>query len=124
MSNILEDLRAYRLARNKAEGVDPSAYTEDQADKAMCGLLAHTTEELFELLMCINRKAWKPMPSIRGTSEESQILRTQALEELADVLLMLHAFTNAAGITEDEVLVALRYKTAKNLARLDHICNQ
>ena len=124
MSSILEDLRAYRLARNKAEGIDPSAYTEDQADKAMCRLLAHTTEELFELLMCINRKAWKPMPSIKGVSEESKVLRSQALEELADVLLMINAFTDAAGITEDEILASLRYKMSKNLARLDHICNQ
>lgn len=121
--NVIEAVSNYRTERNRREGLVPAELTDSEADKLMCSLISHTMEEIVELLMCINRKSWKPLPSIRGKSEESLALRANALEEFADVILMLQAFADIACITFDEVATALQYKMHKNLNRQDHSCN-
>ena len=120
--NLLQKLTDYRAERNRREGFDPKQLTDAEADKAMVTLIQHAGEELTELLMCLNRKAWKPLPSIR--SEAGAEYRVHAVEELADVLLMLDAFRDMAGISMCEVAKALEAKMSKNLTRLDHVCNK
>ena len=120
--NLLQKLTDYRAERNRREGFDPKQLTDAEADKAMVTLIQHTGEELTELLMCLNRKAWKPLPSIR--SEAGTEYRAHAIEELADVLLMLDAWRDTAGVSMEEVAEALELKMAKNLTRLDHACNR
>lgn len=122
MLSIL-DLETYRKTRNRREGVDPSAFSMAEADSQMHVLLSHTMEELMELQMCVNRKSWKPLPSLRGTGQESIEMRLLAIEELADVLLMLDAFRDMAGFTLEQVQEAVLAKMAKNLTRQDHVCN-
>lgn len=117
-------LASYRAERNARSGLDYSTMSQAEVDRAMCDLAAHAGEELMELRMCLNRKAWKPLPSLRGTSEASLALRSEALEELADVLLMLDAFRDAAGFSLEAVQQAVEQKMAKNLVRQDHECNR
>jgi NTP pyrophosphatase (non-canonical NTP hydrolase) len=123
-TSIIEALARYRAERNRREDMAPAELTDAEADKLMVELVSHTLEELVELRLCLNRKRWKVLPSIRGKSEESLALRANALEELADVILMLQAFADIACITFDEVATALRYKMHKNLNRQDHSCNE
>jgi NTP pyrophosphatase (non-canonical NTP hydrolase) len=118
--DMLTELSEYRAERNRREGLVPAELTDLEADKLMCSLLSHTMEELVELLMCINRKPWKPIPSIRSDSS----LRALALEEFADVILMLDAFLSVAQISYSEVQSAVLAKTRKNLTRADHECNK
>lgn len=115
---------AYRAERNRRDGLDYATMTTAQADRAMSELLQHTIEEVVELLMCVNRKPWKPLPSLRGDSADSSGLKQQALMEFADVTLMLDAFRDAAGFTQLEVLNAIDQKMQYNLQRQDHSCNQ
>ena len=117
--DIIEAVASYRAERNRREGFLPNELTDMEADKSMCALLSHTMEELVELLMCINRKSWKPIPSIRSDVRQRAI----ALEELADVILMLDAFRSVAQISYAEIEAAVLAKMAKNLVRTDHICN-
>jgi NTP pyrophosphatase (non-canonical NTP hydrolase) len=121
---MLNELEQYRVIRNAKAEFDPANLDSQEADKSMHVLLCHTMEELVELLMCINRKSWKPMASLRGSSEESLKLRQAALEELADVLLMLDAFRDVAMFTLDEVQDAVLAKMTKNLERQDHVHNK
>lgn len=116
-------LLSYRATRNAKEGLVPERLSATEADARMHILLSHAMEELVELLMCVNRKSWKPMPSLRGDTPDSLLLRQQALEELADVLLMLDAFRDMAQFSLGEVISAVEHKMAKNLNRADHVCN-
>jgi NTP pyrophosphatase (non-canonical NTP hydrolase) len=118
-TSIIEAIARYRTERNRREGLIPAELTDIEADKLMCTLLSHTLEELVELLMTINRKSWKPIPSIRSDTTQ----RALALEELADVLLMLDAFRSVAQISYAEIETAVLSKIAKNLVRADHACN-
>ncbi len=119
---LIDKLGRYRAERNRREGFNANALSTAEADRLMSELLSHTMEELLELRLCVNRKAWKPMPSLR--TPEGAEYRAHALEELADVLLMLNAFTDVAGITMQEVQDAVLAKMQKNLSRPDHLGNK
>lgn len=125
-AQLVMDLADYRAERDAREGTDYATMPTAELDRLMVDLLSHAMEEVVELRMCLpNRKAWKAQDqlSLRSTSEAALEQKTQALEELADVVLMLDAFRAAAGFTLDEVITAMQAKMAKNLQRQDHTCN-
>lgn len=121
---LIDKVSRYRSERNARERLDYSSMPLSDVDKHLCDLVSHTIEEIVEFKMCINRKSWKPLPSLRDNSPQALSLRTQALEELADVLLMLDAVRDAAGFSYEEVESALLAKIDKNLSRKDHVCNK
>lgn len=118
------DMYSYRITRDQREGTDYSKLSIAELDRLMVALLSHTIEEVVELLMCLpNRKAWKAQDSASLRSPGASEQKAQALEEMADIVLMLDAFREAAGFTMEEAIGAIHAKIAKNLARADHVCN-
>lgn len=125
-AELVLTLQKYRIERDSREGTDYSAMSTAELDRLMVDLLSHTMEEVVELRMCLpNRKAWKRQDALSLRSPDvSQEQKQQALAEMADIILMLDAFREAAGFTLEETLEAIDLKMIKNLSRLDHTCNQ
>jgi len=85
---------------------------------ALIDLVGHTFEELSEFRGFVRRRPWKVG---EADLSDSPYVRQLALDEFADVMLMMNALAYYAGFSSADVQMAVMAKAERNLQRADHL---
>ena len=111
-SNYVTLLDAHRRFR------EPPLSQVANRSAALIDLVGHTFEELSEFRGFVRRRPWKVN---EADLNDSPYVRQLALDEFADVMLMMNALAYYAGFSSADVQMAVMAKAERNLQRADHL---